>query len=161
MTVSDPDSEAPAYVDSSVPLAILLGQAHAAVAAALWDGHPRRVASIVLEAECRTVLRRAARAVGGESRETWLRDRERSLESWLDGLALLDVDRTVVDRLGAEPALGTCRTLDALHLASALLLRERLGPGLVICTFDRALAAAARAAGFVVRGAPEPVPSSD
>lgn len=148
-------SDAPAYIDSSVPLAVLLGQAHAAEAAALWDGHVRRASSLLLVAECRTVLRRAARAAGGALPDGWLRQREQQLGSWLDGVALHAVDRSIVDRLGAEPALGGRRTLDALHLATALKLRDLVGPTLVLCTFDHGLAAAARSLAFLVRGVPE------
>jgi predicted nucleic acid-binding protein len=148
-------SDLPAYVDSSLPLAVLLGQAHASLAAALWDAHPRRVSSLLLEAECRTVLRRAARSAPGRLPDGWLVDRERLLDSWLLGIHLRTIDRAVAERLAAEPGLGACRTLDAVHLATALLLRDHLGSGLVLCTFDLEQAAAARELGFVVRGAPE------
>ena len=60
-----------------------------------------------------------------------------------------------MDRLGAEPALGACRTLDALHRATALTLRDHLGPALLLGRFDRELATVGRGLGFVVRGAPE------
>jgi predicted nucleic acid-binding protein len=146
-------------VDSSVPLAVLRGQTHAPAAAALWDGHPRRVSSSLLELESRTVLRRAERASGPSGPRGWLGERERMLSSWLDSVALRIVDRAVTNRLAAEPLHGTGRTLDAVHLATALLLRDHLGPDLVVCTFDGGMAAAARALGFVVRGAPEPPPA--
>ena len=44
------------------------------------------------------------------------------------------------------------RTLDAIHLASARILRERRYPELVFATHDRRLANAARGEGFTVAG---------
>lgn len=43
-------------------------------------------------------------------------------------------------------------TLDAIHLATALLWRERMGPLTTIATHDSALVIAARTFGFDVRG---------
>ena len=46
------------------------------------------------------------------------------------------------------------KTLDAIHLASALLFEERHEVGLVFGTHDRSQATAARALGFDVVGIP-------
>ncbi|GMV42732.1 MAG: hypothetical protein AMXMBFR64_44480 [Myxococcales bacterium] len=150
MTASDP-----AFIDSSVVLSILLGQPQAREAAALWDAHPRRAASILLEAECRTVLRRTARARATVLPPDWRPSSERLLEEWLESVSLHAVTPKVVARLGAEHVLGGCRTLDALHLSTALLLRDRVGADLVLITFDRDMAEMARSLGFVVRGVPD------
>jgi hypothetical protein len=44
-------------------------------------------------------------------------------------------------------------TLDAIHLATALIWRDRVGPLSEMATHDTALGSAARAFGFDVRGA--------
>ena len=44
------------------------------------------------------------------------------------------------------------RTLDAIHLATALAWREARHPGLIVATHDPQLALAARACGFEVVG---------
>ena len=43
-------------------------------------------------------------------------------------------------------------SLDAIHLATALIWRDRMGPLPEVATHDTALGAAARAFGFEVRG---------
>lgn len=143
MTASEP-----AYVDSSLLLEVLLGQPRAAEAARLWSAHERRVSSVLLEAECRTVLRRLDR---GGALTSSLREAEQDLAEALDQVTLHNVDRSVVDRLGVLPELAACRTLDALHLATAALWRDRLG-GIQVLTLDRAMAESARALGFCVAG---------
>ncbi len=63
------------------------------------------------------------------------------------GLQHVRLGRAVLRR--ALLPMGTVvRTLDALHLASALLLRERQGFDLTFATHDRQQAAAAQALGF-------------
>ena len=54
-----------------------------------------------------------------------------------------------------EPFPTLLGTLDAIHLASALLAREQL-PGLTFATHDPALGTAAMAVGFAVAGVPLP-----
>lgn len=55
--------------------------------------------------------------------------------------------RAVLRRAGM-PMATAVKTLDAIHLASALLFQERRGEGLVFVTHDGQQATAARALGF-------------
>ena len=57
----------------------------------------------------------------------------------------------VLGRAG-EPLPTPLGTLDAIHLATALVWRDRTGDPLVIATHDVALGLAARAFGFDVLG---------
>lgn len=66
-------------------------------------------------------------------------------------LTLVRVDSVVLD-LASRPLPVPLRTLDALHLASALLWRDAEEAELVLATHDRALGSAARAFGFEVIG---------
>jgi uncharacterized protein len=69
----------------------------------------------------------------------------------LDGFHMIALDRAVLERAGeAFPTLIS--TLDALHLASAVLLRAE-HEELVLATHDTQLATAARAVGLRVLGA--------
>lgn len=86
----------------------------------------------------RVEVLRAARRVGPAAVE--------EARALVDGLDLVPLSRDVQDlasELG-EPAL---RTLDALHLASAMLLGEALT---VLVTYDARLAGAARSSGLTV-----------
>jgi uncharacterized protein len=66
-------------------------------------------------------------------------------------LTLLDLSREVLER-ASRPFPTTVRTLDAIHLASALLVREHVVPDLVFATHDRQQAIGAMALGFEVIG---------
>jgi uncharacterized protein len=66
--------------------------------------------------------------------------------SWLEGLALLPLDDTVLDEATALKPAGL-RSLDALHLATALGVRDEIG---VLITYDKRLAAGAEGLGLNV-----------
>lgn len=142
----------PSYIDASVVIAILRGEASAPVAEALWSAADSRVSSLLLRAECVTVLRRAASLVPGPQRAAWRVAARARLNGMLEAVMLKTFDDSVLHVLESEERLGACRTLDAIHLATALLLREHCDDpaDLVVCTFDERMASASRTVGLTV-----------
>jgi predicted nucleic acid-binding protein len=65
---------------------------------------------------------------------------------------LVEPTRAVLQRAG-QPLPTPLGTLDAIHLATAMLWRETRAEDIVMATHDQALAVAARAVGFPVVGA--------
>ena len=96
-----------------------------------WDGY---VSSMLLGVEAI----RACSRYGS--------DRAKDARAWLEGVALLPLDDTVLDIATSMPPVGM-KTLDALHLATALTVRDEIG---AFFTFDQRLAEAAAAHGFSV-----------
>jgi hypothetical protein len=68
----------------------------------------------------------------------------------IDALSLVALDTIVLER-GSEPFPTTLGSLDAIHLASALLARDSV-EGLVFATPDDELGTAAFSTGFRVHG---------
>jgi predicted nucleic acid-binding protein len=66
--------------------------------------------------------------------------------AWLEGVALVPIDDEVLDRAAAVGPLAL-RALDALHLATALTIKDELGS---FFTYDERLAEAALGHGFTV-----------
>lgn len=66
-------------------------------------------------------------------------------------LSVLAVTNAVLER-ASRPMPTTVRTLDAIHLASAAVIRDEMLPDLVFATHDRQQAIAARVLGFEVIG---------
>ena len=66
-------------------------------------------------------------------------------------LSIFELTNDVLER-ASRPMPTTVKTLDAIHLASALMLRDSLGVELVFATHDRQQGLAARALGFEVIG---------
>jgi predicted nucleic acid-binding protein len=125
------------YLDSSALVKLVVPERESAgLAAALadWSVH---VASEVVRVE----LRRACRRASPGRPEVLER-----VEEVLAGLHLLRLSRHLLDQ-AAELPPASLRSLDAIHLASALSLGENLG---AMAVYDLALAEAARAAGLTV-----------
>lgn len=138
-----------AYFDSSILLSILLGDDHAAQGHELWTQESDRVSSILLEAECHTVLRgTATRKRSANERRVVLEQ----LATALDEVTLKPVDEDIVSLIRATPKLAECRTLDAVHVATALYFRAAADQALPLRTFDQRMAKVAARVGFLPEG---------
>jgi predicted nucleic acid-binding protein len=134
------------YVDSSVLLRLALGQPNALRE---WRQIDRGVSSALISTETlRTLDRFRIRA--GLS-DTEIAARRATILSLIDSLELIEVSSVVLDR-AAQPMPTELGTLDAIHLASALLWKDATGLDPTMATHDRALGLAAQAHGFPVVG---------
>lgn len=77
--------------------------------------------------------------------------RRRTVTEWLEAIDLVLVRPPVLSR-ASDPLPTPLGTLDAIHLATALIWRERMGALPATATHDTALGLAARTFGFDVRG---------
>ena len=77
--------------------------------------------------------------------------RRAAVSEWLEAIDLVLLQRPILAR-ASEPLPISLGTLDALHLATALVWRDRMRQGLVMATHDEALALAARSFGIEVLG---------
>jgi predicted nucleic acid-binding protein len=122
------------YVDTSVALAHLLAEDRRPPAE-LWS--EELVTSRLLEYELWTRINaRGLAATHGDAARLMLAR-----------LAFLELERPVLDRALA-PFPVPVRTLDALHLASLVFLRER-GQDVRLATYDARMSEAAEAMGIV------------
>lgn len=135
-----------AYLDSSVLLRVVVGQSNQLEE---WRRITKGVASALVEVEClRTLDRlRAAKGVPDEA----IAVRREAIYRVLEALEIVDVTSTVLSR-AAQPLPTVLGTLDAIHLATAMLWKEQSGIDLLLATHDAALAVAARASGLRVLG---------
>jgi predicted nucleic acid-binding protein len=134
------------YLDSSVLLRRLLGQPGALRE---WKLVRTGVTSRIAEVEClRTLDRLRLEATFDERLLASLRE---GLYRILGSLEIIEVTRTVLAR-AAEPTPTSLGTLDAIHLCSALIWRERSGKTPSMATHDEALALGARAQGMKTLG---------
>ena len=134
------------YVDASVLLRIVLGEPGALRG---WREIRRPISSALIRLECLRTIDKARIRLGLADVE--IAERRAAILEQLDAFDIIALDATILDR-AAEPFPTVLGTLDAVHLASAVLARGEVGE-LSFATHDRELAIAARAMGFQVLGA--------
>lgn len=135
-----------AYIDSSVVLRIVLGQAGAL---AEWKAVRLGVTSGLTEVECLRAMDRL-RILGMLTLEESASGRE-AVYRIMHALEVVELTSAVMRR-ASQPMPAPLGTLDAIHLATADLWRDARREDPVVATHDRALALAARASGFEVIG---------
>jgi predicted nucleic acid-binding protein len=136
-----------AYLDASVLLRVLLGQPDRL---AEWKEIDTAVGSALVEVECLRALDRLRLSEQIPSERIALH-REATYRLTAE-MELIEPNWPVLRR-AAQPFPVPLGTLDALHLATALLWHDTRDDELVLATHDRALALAARSCGLSVAGA--------
>jgi predicted nucleic acid-binding protein len=135
-----------AYVDSSILLRFILDQPEPLTELLHADG---RVTSHIAEVECLRAVE-SARTRGQLDIDEYA-ERRRIVYAQLRRMRRLELTRSVLWRAG-EPFPLPVKSLDAIHLASALILREREASDLVFATHDRQLGRLAAVLDFPVIG---------
>ena len=135
------------YLDASVVLRILLRQPKRLAAWGRWEA---AYSSELLGVEARRVIDRLRVQAVLDDHE--LADVHHDLTRIERAIGAIPLTRPVLHR-AALPMPTAVKTLDAIHLASALLLRERRIASLTFATHEPQQLRAARALGFECLGA--------
>jgi predicted nucleic acid-binding protein len=125
----------PLYLDASAIVKLVIEESHTLAIRDL-------VASTARLFTNRIAVVEVSRAVGRQSEV----DASNQVSAVLDGLSMVEFDASIAASAAKLEPRGL-RSLDAIHLASALLLADELR---ALVTYDTRLADAARAAGLSV-----------
>lgn len=134
------------YLDTSALVKLCVHETGTPLAVALWEGADALVTSRLAHAEVLSVIATAERigrinaAPAQYARERW--------EKLRPGLYTVEVGATVTERAAELLGRHPLRAADALHLASALLLKD--ADPLLFAAWDQRLARAARAESLTV-----------
>ncbi|MEK6630172.1 MAG: PIN domain-containing protein [Acidobacteriota bacterium] len=137
-------------MDASVLLRVALGQPDALPE---WSQIRQGVSSALIATESlRTLdrLRLRTRLADAE-----IAKRRATILELIASLEIVEIDSVVLDR-ASQPMPTELGTLDAIHLATALLWRDMTHVSLVMATHDGALALGAQAHGLDVVGVTRP-----
>lgn len=124
------------YLDASAFMKLITPEAETDALVRYLDSRPLRVSSALLRTETVRAAQRVSQDHVGLTRRQ------------LRNVALISLDREVLDRAGSLLP-GDLRSLDAIHVASALSLGDELED---LVTYDARMAAAAIAHGLSAVG---------
>ena len=122
-----------AYLDASALVKLVVTEHETMALRAFLRGHPRRFTSRVALVEVKRAIRRVASPAA-------------PAEGAFDGVTVLDLDAGIAALAGEIEPAGL-RSLDAIHLASALAVADELD---AFVTYDARQADAGRALGLPV-----------
>ncbi len=134
------------YLDSSVLLRVVLRQRNALKE---WAVISQGVASALIEVECLRTLDRLR--LTEDQADDVVAERREAIYRLMEAMEVVDISQAILSR-ASQPLPTALGTLDAIHLATALLWKERMARDLSMATHDAALAMAARASGLPVIG---------
>jgi uncharacterized protein len=132
------------YVDASVLLRTILGEQDQLSS---WE-QIEPVSSELIRVECLRVIERYR--LSNALDDSLVAERRAAVLDLLRAFDLAAITESILERAG-DPFPTSLATLDAIHLATALQLREEF-PGVGFATHDLKLALAARSMGFPVTG---------
>jgi uncharacterized protein len=135
-----------AYVDASVLLRVALRQPDMLPE---WRQIDQGISSALVTVESLRTLDRLRLRANLSDME--VATRRAIILRLIASLEIVNIDSGVLDR-AAQPMPTELGTLDAIHLATALLWKDTTGIELVMATHDQALAIGARAHGLAVVG---------
>ena len=148
------------YYDASLILAIVLAQGNPDELLPCWASETVRISSTLLKPECVVSIRRlASRRIGATPDATTGKAAKsvlQRLEPYLDGIEYRPLDDVIAGIVINDDRLADCRTLDAIHMATALWFQPHLDEPLRICTLDKRLRDLALRLGFSVLPARTP-----
>lgn len=128
------------YADASALVKLVIVEAGSSDAAALWAEADDVTSAAVIAVEARAAVARRLRGRAAD-------EARRELSHRLNGMVLLDVDETLLERAAAVTDRFRLRALDAVHLAAATLVRDE---SLLFASWDGELKHAAEEAGLTV-----------
>jgi predicted nucleic acid-binding protein len=138
------------YADSSAVLSWIFGEPGGEAVREVLAAADSVIASDLTLVECDRTIHRAQTT--GRVTEAQAADRRGLLIATSAHWHLLRLDAEVIERARRPFPAEPIRTLDSLHLASALAARAAL-PDLVLLTLDERMRTAGRGLGFTVRPA--------
>jgi uncharacterized protein with PIN domain len=135
------------YAESSAVLAWLSGEGHGPMVGAQLARAEKVLSSTLTGLECARKLT-ATTAIGAQTREG-MEARHTALRERLASWTIIAVSDDVAERAVRAFPLEPLRSLDAIHLATALMAHQEIGP-VAMLSLDKRVRANAKALGLTV-----------
>ena len=111
------------YFDSSILLAIVLDEQKQEEAYKYWQ-NSMRVSSILLKIETVIALRRVHENNKHKLTSDWLNKKVKLMDDFLASVNYMVINNKIEREIYSRKELAKCRSLDAIHIATALQFRE-------------------------------------
>lgn len=134
------------YIDTSFLLSILFEDENYERSVECWNGLSSMVSSVLLEVESRINLHK--KFAGAQYRETQLTlQKQKQLNDILESIHRKHVDEEIVLEVNNHDQLKRARSLDAIHLATANIMKKLAADEFLLCSYDKRMNEVAQAIG--------------
>ena len=136
------------YYDSSFILSVVLEERSDIDISSLWDSETERLSSALMKIECIISIRRAGQRQNLPTEDSWTAERIEAIDRYFGAITFKQVDDSIEQAIRDESRFSQCRTLDAIHLATARYFARYLDEPLQICTLDKRMREVANQMGY-------------
>jgi predicted nucleic acid-binding protein len=141
------------YFDSLLVLAILLEKKQKDEAYSIWKNNPIRVSSVLLKIETNISLKRFYKRNENRLNIEGLAKRKIQLNKLMNDVFFNDITEFFANSMIQNDSLASCKSLDAIHIATALDISEEYGRSeICFCSFDKNMLKVAKELGFETSG---------
>ena len=139
------------YIETSIILSLLLEDEFFDEAVKIWNSPNEKVTSILTGIECIIVIRRYYKTYSKKLTSKWLSIQEKKIKEMLSECNLLNIGEDVQKIIELKREIADCRSLDAIHLATAIYFKNQLGVSkMSLYSFDKRVTSVAEKFGFPV-----------
>ena len=137
------------YYDSSFMINAILSNNGSTDYLEIWDRDPIRLSSNILIIECIISIRRLGMS-GKKKDKEWVKNSIKTVSSYFPYITFRKYDEEIEKFILEDERFSLCRTLDAIHIASAFYFKPYLKEDIVICTLDKRMRQTAQLLSFQI-----------
>lgn len=125
------------YVDTSLVLSILFEEDTMEESISLLDNSKSKFSSTITIAECYNNLNKVKVSNVSQKMEIWYSTKVKELEKILSLLNFKVYDKDIVNLIKTNINLSGCKTLDSIHLATAMYIKMKTDSEIKILSYDK------------------------
>ena len=125
------------YVDTSLVLSILFEEDTMEESISLLDNSKSKFSSTITIAECYNNLNKVKVSNVSQKMEIWYSTKVKELEKILSLLNFKVYDKDIVNLIKTNINLIGCKTLDSIHLATAMYIKMKTDSEIKILSYDK------------------------
>jgi predicted nucleic acid-binding protein len=138
------------YIDTSFLLNIIYSEANATKNIEILNSLDAKFSSILLKIESIRSVHFIYSHHKNDLASDWLVDSEKFLDEMLSQINLKNVDLDILNEINKRREILELKSLDAIHLATAVHIRNLISDVLIFCSLDEKLRKVAKKSGFEV-----------
>lgn len=137
------------YFETSIILSLILEDEFHEKASKIWNQKNDVVCSILTAIEANIVLRRFYKSNKSKLTSNWLSKNEKRLKELLSECSIVKIDQSILSIVELKKEISDCRSLDAIHIATAIFLKDKLNAAnLEFYSFDNRVKEVAKKIGL-------------